>query len=349
MRYLNIHGKRNILIAVIGLVVLLTLFCGCGGGNPRGTHYYTSTPTVNTSEANPELTSTLTSPTRTQNQPINVTIDYLGIKCIYQPAIYLAPNKIQLYIVVDDGKDIKQFAYPSNEQGIVMDDFKLEDLGQQIIFETSSVGSYLRISALAYSCEDKDTVLAILEALRAFEPSAGTIKEFYQMLPQREELIGWYESTWQPSQNWGTTQGKYEAVGSGDLRLWFRIWSDDEPEAIAKTNFGPDVRIVDVVLPSDAKKRGPLETIFVNTYPSTLSIQNNEAIDVEVYVSIKGQGRCLDIMGFTGGAITIPGYGHRDITTKYYYETAGIRQITYTILYKGTELDIWSRTLNVVP
>ena len=54
----------------------------------------------------------------------------------------------------------------------------------------------------------------------------GALLDFYEKLPQSKELIGWYEHTWYAIDEWGIKQGKYETEGKGDLRLWFRIWSE---------------------------------------------------------------------------------------------------------------------------
>lgn len=333
MRYLANNRIVSLPVVLIALVLILMSICGCGCGSSGGNIYnYTVTTPVDTSETNLEPTFA-----SSQNPSISVAIDYFGIKSTHQLPIYIAPNRIQLYIVVDDGKNIKRFTYPYSEDGIVIDDFHLENLGQQILFETPSVGDYIRISVLAYSCEDKEAVEAILEAFQAFEPSIETIKEFYQLLPQSEELIGWYEHTWYSSQNWGATPGKYEAVGSGDLRLWFRIWSDDEPEAWLGVNFGPEVYVHDVALPSDAKPGWV-------TYPITLSLENKEQMDIrvkwEAYSSITGK--------FDSDFALIPKNSSLDIK-KYYFWEAGSRTITYKVYYENNPIDTWSGTLNVVP
>jgi len=217
----------------------------------------------------------------------------------------------------------------------------LEDLDQSTIFHTSSVGNYLKISALAYSCEDKEATLSVLTALETFEPSMGILVDFYETLPQRKELIGWYEHTWYAIDEWGTKQGRYEAVGTGDLRLWLRIWSHEEPAPISEPAFVPEVQIQDVKLPTNAKPG------FM-TYPITLSLVNNEEFDVpvvwEAESSVTGK--------FAQEVATIPKNGKQlDIKRNYGGWEAGECTITYTIYYywNNAKLDTWSGTLNVAP
>jgi len=280
-------------------------------------------------------------PTPTPTSPaIQVTLDYFGIKDTHQPSIYIAPNKIQLYVVADDGKTKMKFSYPSSGEGLPMEYFQLENLGEQTIFHTSSVGDHLTISVLAYSCADKEATLSLGRALQTFEPSMGTLLDFYEKLPQSKELIGWYEHTWYATDEWGIKQGKYEAEGQGDLRLWFRIWSNREPTPIPRPLFIPEVRIQDVKLPANAKPG------FMQ-YPITLSLVNSEKFDVpirwEAISSITGK--------FDSGTATVPKNGKLLEISKSYFWEAGNRTITYTVYYyyNNAELDTWSGTLNVVP
>lgn len=281
------------------------------------------------------------------NPPIQVALDFFGIKDTHQPSVSFAPNTIQLYVVAYDGKTTWNYTYPSNGEGIPMNYFQLEDLSQQTIFRTSSVGDNFTICALAYSCADKNTALSILTALEAYDPSIEPLKDFYEKLPQQKELIGWYEHTWYAVDEWGTKQATYEAQGSGDLRLWFRIWSNTEPAPIPKPRFVPDVKIVDVKLPTDAKP-GSMWIIGSKQYPITISLVNNEEFDVpiiwEAESSIAGKFA-------QGQQATVPKNGKQlDITTLYWWQV-GEYNITYTIYYywNNAKLDTWSGSLNVTP
>lgn len=274
------------------------------------------------------------------NTPIHATLDFFGIKDNHWDALCPPLNKIQLYVVADDGETTWKFNYPYDREGITMDYFQLEDLSQQTIFQTASVGDHLTISVLAYSCIDEETTLRVARALLEFEPSLGTLLDFYKGLPRSKRLIGWYEYTWLPRDEWGAEQAKYEAEGTDDLRLWFRIWSNKEPEPIPTPIFIPEVRIKNVELPTDAK---PGST----TYPITLSLVNNEELDIP----IKWEAESSMTGKFDEGVITIPKNSMPlDIIESYLWQ-AGERTITYTIYcyWNNTILDTWSAILNVTP
>jgi hypothetical protein len=337
-------ASRKLSVLVL-ILVLASIMVSCGRSTYIPNAPQTETWSTPISSPIPTLTPVGTSqPTPT---PIRISLDYFAIKSTHQPLAYLAPNTIQLYAVVDDGRTSNRYAYPSTDEGVVLGDFQLVDLGRQSIFNTPSVVAYLRVSILAYSSADRDTTLGVLRALQTFEPGLGPLSDFYAKLPQQKELIGYYEHTWDATENWGASSTGYKGE-NGDLTVWFRIWSTTEPAAIGKPTFGPDVKI-DVTLPSNVKKRSPSEIAFVITYPTTIRLQNNEAVDVTVDVSIEGQGRCLDVVAFTGGTVTIPKYGHKDITTSYCYETAGARQVKYTVSYGGNVVASWTGTLTVNP
>ncbi len=273
--------------------------------------------------------------------PINVAIDYFGIKSTHQPAIYWAPNTIQLIAIVEDGNTAKQFAYPSSVPGVVLKDFSLQNLEEQIIFHTPSVGSHLKISVLAYSCEDKDTALAIMKALQSYYPNLGTFIQFYDSLPQSKKLIGYYEHTWYPTENWGISQNEYNKA-NGDLTFWFRIWSNSQPTIIPPPPFGPDIKIQSVTLPSNAKVSSGL---FVTNYNTVFRLVNNESVDV----TVNWQANSSITGNYDSGQVTVPGNGYKDITKGYYYTATGMVKITYTISYNGNQLDTWTGTQNIAP
>jgi hypothetical protein len=271
-----------------------------------------------------------------------VSLDYFGIKSTHQPPIIVAANKIQLYAVVDDGKRNQKFSYPSGGEGLPMEDFHLQDLRRQTIFNTLSVGDYLRISIVAYSCEDKEAIAAIWKAIEAFQPGVRTLREFYENLPQKRERIGFYEHTWYPIDRWGIATSRYEEK-DGDLLVWFRIWSNTEPPSTPIPTLLPDVKIQSVDLPSEVK-RSAWPGLY--TYPHTLTIVNNESISVKVEWQVNSSATG----NFASDEVLVPANGHKAITIRPWYENPpGVVKITYTISYKGTELDSRSGTVNVIP
>ena len=133
--------------------------------------------------------------------------------------------------------------------------------------------------------------------------------------------------------------------GAGDLKVWFRIWSEAELAAIPKPTFLPDVKIQDVDIPSDVRRAPDLVFIPAEyNLPHTLTIANNELMDVwidwQAYSFVTGD--------FGGGNILVPAGGQKTITDNYFYKTAGTVEISYTISYKGIDLDSWSGTMVVL-
>lgn len=254
--------------------------------------------------------------------------------------------------MTDDGKTKTEFNYPSSGEGIPMEYFQLEDLGQQIIFHISSVRDYLRISALAYSCADKEATLSVGRALQAFEPSMGPLLDFYEKLPQSKELIGWYEHTWYEADKWGTEQGRYEAEGKGDLRLWFRIWSNREPAPISKPRFIPEVRIQEVKLPENARIRTDWD---YRSSDFSFTLANNESFELPIYWRLEtspySPGTKINFIVYpTDGTVSVPGNGKVTVPAKYWFTTPGDYQWKYIIeCPRGNVVTSWTGTLTVNP
>ena len=265
-----------------------------------------------------------------------MTLDYFGIKSPHPPTTSLFQNTIQLFGVISDGKTTKQFVYPSSFSGIPAEYFHLESLDEQSIFSTTSAGDYLSVSIVAYSCEDKEDLLNLGRALQAFEPSMGPLLDFYEKLPQSKKLIGWYEHTWESTEKWGITLGTHE-VGNGDLELWFRIWSDTEPQVTPKPEFLPDMKIASVTPPVNAKPG--------YWYPITFAVVNNEDFDIAINWEADSS---LTGNNFDHGTVNIPKNSTLPITKTYLWE-AGNRTITYTIYYwyNNKKLDTSTVQVNI--
>jgi len=287
---------------------------------------------------NPTLTPTPT-PTPTQSPtptPLNVALDYIGVKSPH-PSISVSQNTMQFYVVISDGKTINKFPYPS--VGIPGTYFYLEDMDEQIIFTTPSAGDHLSVSIYAYSCEDKEANLAIWKALEGFNPAVKPIREFYESLPQKKELIGWYEHTWYSMENWGIT-GQTHEEGNGDLKVWFRIWSRSKPQLTPKPRFLPDIRIDSVTLPLNAKPG--------YWSPITFTVANNENFDIAV--NWEAVSSLPQIGKFGSGTVTVSKNSTLPVTYSYLWQ-AGSRTITYTIFYwyNKAKLDTWSGTMDIKP
>ena len=337
---------RSLLLVTLAVMTLLLGAMSCGPAStpptPTPTPAPAPTPAPTPEPTPPEPTPPEPTPPEPTPPPpaIQVALDYFGVKDTHQPPISVSENLIQLFIVVDDGETSKQFLYPRSGDGLPMDYFQLVDLDEQTIFQTSSVGDQLTISALAYSCTDKQAILDLGRALESFQPGIGSVLDFYEKLPQSKELIGWYEHTWYETEEWGANQEEYEAKGENDLKLWFRIWSDKEPAEIPKPLFVPAVKIQDVELPTDAKPG-------YTKYPISLWLVNDEMFNVPIlWEAVSSQTRKFD-----SGKATVPKNGKPlEIRRSYYWEV-GDRTITYTVYYyfNNAKLDTWSGALNITP
>lgn len=223
-----------------------------------------------------------------------------------------------------------------------MDNFTLNTVMQRI-YHTESVRGPLKISTLAYSAENKQAVSSILDALMQLgQSSAGTLKSLYDSLPAQNELIGYYETLWYPSENWGIKTTGYENQGSDELRLWFQIYSGNEPAAMPKPVLLPDVKILSLTLPSNARvSYGFVVTAYNTTFRLISNESANVTVDWRAYSSVTGN--------YDSGTITVPKNSFIDFTKGYYYTTAGPATVTYAIYFNGALLDTKSGTVNVAP
>jgi len=274
------------------------------------------------------------------NPALNLTIHHIGVISAHdQEDIWDPDGEIQLLVLVTDGRETSEASIPIDGTGFKMGDFETQNINQRV-FHTSSAGDYLKVSIVAYDIDSKKETLDYLSILEAFGVSGATsLKELYSLLPQEDDRIGYYESTWYAEENWGI--GQYSTEGIEDLRVWFSIWSDTEPESISKPSLLPDVRIQSVDIPAQAKQ-SPWGFI---QYGHTLTIVNNESIDIQV----DWNAHSSQTGDFDGGSKTIPANSSKSITKRYFYETAGQIELTYTISYKDSVIDSWSGTVNVIP
>jgi hypothetical protein len=271
--------------------------------------------------------------------PLNITLDYFGIYSTHQPTYYFASNTIQLIAIVEDGVVSNKYFYPLDLPGIAIKAFSLQDLEQQIILNTPSVGDHLTLSLLAYSCEDRSPALDILKALANYSQSAEPLEQFVESLPQNKQLIGYYSHTWYQADNWGISASEYHEI-KDDVAVWFRIWSSNEPAPIPTPYFLPNVKIQSVTLPTNAKVS---TGIFVNSYSTTFVLTNTEKVDVTVHwrahSSVTGE--------FDDGDVTVQANQSKTITLGYHYSTAGMVALTYSLEYENSQIDTWSGTMNV--
>jgi len=279
--------------------------------------------------------------------PLNVRIDYIGVKDAYDSDDPWDPqSEVQLVVVVTDGETATpedEVFIPWDKEGYKMESFETKAINQRV-FHTSSVGSYLRISVAAWDIDSKNETLNALSVLEAFGiAGAAELRALYDMLPQEDDRIGDYSHTWYADENWSI--GPHE-ISADNLLLGFSIYSDREPSLIPEPSILPDVKIQSVDMPSEVKQSNP-GWYYFSWYSNNLTVVNNEdiplVVDWDAYSSAKGAI-------FASGTVTIPANGHKSVPGSYYYDTPiGPLTETYTIYYRGKKLDSWSGTLNVVP
>ena len=106
----------------------------------------------------------------------------------------------------------------------------------------------------------------------------------------------------------------------------------------------PNVRIQSVTLPSGAKTSSG---IIVTTYPTTFRLVNSESVDVTVTWQVNFSANGNPYSNYTD-SVTVPKNDYVDVTKYYYYTVAGTWNVTYTIFFNSSQLDIWSGTMSVI-
>ncbi len=181
---------------------------------------------------------------KTLNPPLNVTINHIGVLFDHDPI--QGPGDIRLVLLITDGKQTVQQIIPPSEGTFSLSDYETIQLNQRV-FHTLEVRDFLKIGIIAY---DDDPESAISDALQFALPVLGTIfvqpylttiggaiSEYEEttgniLFENKDDYVGYYEGVWGSDESWGI--GQYDAVGMGDFRVWFSIWSDSEPEPISQ-------------------------------------------------------------------------------------------------------------------
>jgi len=298
-------------------------------GNDLGTH------SVNIDNLNSQFT--VIQP-ELESIPINLTLDYFGVENAHG-------GNVQLVVIAGDENEsqMQEHLFPPIEEGYSnMGNFEVKQIGKRI-FHTPSIDGNLKISVLAYHRDQSKTdYLKTIELMEwYYGDGIQMLKQLVLHMPENDELIGYYDNTWYPDENWG--MGQYSAVGIEDLRLWFSIWSDTEPGPISEPYLLPDVIIQNLELPTQVRDSTGLW--FYYWYDHILTIRNNESVDLSInwsaHSSYKGD--------FASGITTVPANSSKSLTWEYYYQGVGYNEITYTIDCYGHELDSCSGTVEVIP
>lgn len=283
--------------------------------------------------------------------PLNVTIDYIGVKFDHDPIEeFQGPGDICLVIVVTDGEhSVQQILPPGEGNAFYLNDYETITLNQRV-FHTASAGDYLKVSILAY---DDDPESLISDVLQAALPilgaimgnpdigGLGTILSQYEentgkpLFENKDDYVGYYEGFWGSDESWGI--GQHNVVGRDDFRVWLSVWSDSQPQPVPKPILTPDVAIenVDMLSQVEVGKR----------YTTTITLRNNEShsitITLEEHSSVTGD--------VSSQAVIVPANGNKDVTTTTRCDTPGSRTITYKVFFRGNEIDSWQGTLEAIP
>jgi len=342
-----------VMVTVAVVAVLAVLLLSSGGSPSDGLSSSHSTPSETSSETPSEIHS--------PSPPLNVRIDYIGVKNAGGHNDLLpddSDGEVQLVVVVADGKTPTpgdQVYIPLTKQGYKMGDFETIEINQRV-FHTSSIGDYLKVSIIAYDVDSKTQTLDLLSTLEMLgAPGAAQLRVIIELLPQEDDLIGCYQRTWHKDEDWGI--GQYREVAQNtfaddNFLVGISIWSEGEPSAIPTPILLPDVKILNVDVPSQIKKRSGSEWITVTTYPVTAILVNDEAIDVELEWEVSCEIGTIYYAGFPykslNGTVAVPAGGSKILQAQYCSAVAGVDQINWRISYKGKEFDSRSDTLDVI-
>ncbi|MEA1872643.1 MAG: hypothetical protein U9M91_04550, partial [Chloroflexota bacterium] len=169
-------------VAVVAVVALVLI--SSGNQPPDGEPPSDSTP----SEAPSETTSETPSP----NPPLNVRIDYFGVKNAHG-------GNVQLVVVVgdEDEDNMKRVLIPPVKEGYSMGDFDTKTIDQRV-FHTPCVNGPLKMSILAYHRDQSKTdYLTLINWMKwYYGESIDWLEQLVLSMPEQDELIGYYEDTW---------------------------------------------------------------------------------------------------------------------------------------------------------
>ncbi|MBA7585859.1 hypothetical protein ES708_27849 [subsurface metagenome] len=283
---------------------------------------------------------------KTLNPPLNVTINYIGVKFDHDPSeLFQGPGDIRLVLVVSDGKQTIEEIIPPGEGSYQLNDYETMELNQRI-FHTAAAGDYLKVGIIAYDDDPETLVSDMLQAALPVLgpllgiPYAGEISAIFSayeeqtgkpLFENKDDYVGYFEGLWGSDESWGI--GQHNAVGTEDFRVWLSIWSDNQPSPIPKPTLLPDVTIQSVDVPAEVE--------VGRDYTYYVTLRNGESRSVTVTLKIHSS-----VTGdVSSQSITVPANSIKDVPQTTYFEPAGVRTVTYTILYDSQELDSVSRTV----
>lgn len=166
-------------------------------------------------------------------QPLNVRIDYIGVKDAHG-------GNVQLVVVVGDEDEDKMetLLIPPVKMGYSMGDFDTKTIDQRV-FHTSSIKGNLKMTILAYHRDQSKTdYLTLINWMKwYYGDNIDWLEQLVLNMPEQDELIGYYEYTWYPDENWGI--GQHDKVGHDDFVVGFSIYSGEEPPLLPEPSTLP--------------------------------------------------------------------------------------------------------------
>ncbi len=330
-------------LSIVALLALIGLAAACAPYSPPSNY---PTGQQNPPQSSPPAqTQTTGAPASAQQggPPLSVTIDYVGILSAYNRHA-LSPHQamVKLVVVVSDGRTVVERTIPFTGYQR-MNDFDIWEVNIKGL-HIDSANDYLKLSIRAFDVDpDIDFEKSFLSTLSELgQAGAGNVKAILDSLPG-QWYLGEYENTWYPSQNWGINS--YNGEKGTNMRVWFRIWSSQEPATLPRPILQPDVVIQNVVLPSTVS----LGVIGLKTEKHTLTLKNNE--DTDVSIDYFGDSSlAMDLYRSpVKGTVKVPGGSSIEVTHSFQYSKTGTTTVTYVIYYHGNELNRWSGTVTVTP
>ncbi len=212
---------------------------------------------------------------KTQNPPLNVRIDKIGVINDHDDNIDIpiigatAAGDILIGLRVSDGIDEHQvdLALPRGQDSYQLNDYQTMPLGITV-FSVDSVGDFLQFEVFAIDKDTGTTTDMLLNQISQV-PKMGKIAPILGGLFIHDDSVGSYYGYWGSNQQWGI--GQYNKEGNSDFRIWFTIWSDKEPENKYSLNIlsNPTDKGTVTVSPSSADGRYSAGTIVTLTAAPT--------------------------------------------------------------------------------
>jgi hypothetical protein len=281
--------------------------------------------------------------------PLKVTINYIGVKSNHAAS---GIADVYLLLVVTDGyqKAVSRFLPATGT--FKLDDYQTIGLNQTV-FDTDSAGDSLKVCILAYKQSDPSWLPSILmPALAEIERGLdwGNYRSAQEILTTVDKykkksttsfasggdsLIGYYEEVWAANESFGI--GQYSGVGSDDFRLWFSVWSKEQPEPPPQPILLPDVAL---------DKVNMLSTVSAGQARiDIITIKNKEQHPVTV--TLKGTSSMTG--DFYSSTIEVPADGFALAESNVVIDSPAFITISYALYFRSTKLDSWSGELNVTP